>query len=87
MVLTIAALDPVGKVDNSILGESRSPTKIFQRNLLPASHRLWAYVCAFGPGLMAMVMKAMVMLAMVMVSVMVIIVSEALRQVGWLRQR
>jgi len=61
------------------LGESRSPTQIFQRNLLPASHRLWAYVSAFGPGLMAMVMKAMVMLAMVMVSVMVIIVSEALR--------
>jgi len=64
------------------LGESRSPTPIFQRNLLLAPHRLWAYVCAFGPGLMAMVMKAMVMLAMVMVSVMVIIVSEALRQVG-----
>jgi len=65
------------------LGESRSPTQIFRRNLLPASHRLWAYVCTFGPGLMVMV--AMVM-AMVMVSVMVIIVPEALRQVGWLRQ-
>ena len=62
------------------LGESRSPTQILQRNLLPASHRLWAYVCAFGPGLM-------VMTAMVMVSVMVIIVPEALRQVGWLRPR
>jgi hypothetical protein len=59
------------------LGESRSPTQIFQRNLLPASHRLWAYVCTFGPGLM-------VMMAMAMVLVMVIIV---LRQVGWLRQR
>jgi len=76
------------------LGESRSPTQIFQRNLLLASHGLWAYVCAFGPGLMvmmAMVMMAMVMMAMVMamvmVSVMVIIVPEALRQVGWLRQR
>jgi len=72
------------------LVESRSLTQIFQRNLLPASHRLWAYVCAFGPGLMvmmAMVMMAMVMMAMVMVSVMVIIVPEALRQVGWLRQR
>ena len=66
------------------LGESRSPTQIFQRDLLPASHRLWAYVCAFGPGLM--VMMAMVIMAMVMVSVMVIIVPEALRQVGWLRQ-
>jgi len=47
------------------LGESRSPTQIFQRNLLPASHRFWAYVCAFGPGLM--VMMAMVMMAMAMV--------------------
>jgi hypothetical protein len=61
-------------------GESRSPTQMFLRNLLPASHRLWAYVCAFGPGLM-------VMMAMVMVLVMVIIVLAALRQVGWLRQR
>jgi hypothetical protein len=41
---------------------------------------LWVYVCVFGPGLM-------VMMAMVIVSVMVIIVPEALRQVGWLRQR
>ena len=30
------------------LGESRSPTQIFQWNLLLASHRLWAYVCRFG---------------------------------------
>jgi len=30
------------------VGESRSPTQIFQWNLLLASHRLWAYVCAFG---------------------------------------
>jgi len=66
-------------------GESRSPTQIFQRNLLLASHGLWAYECAYGPGLM--VMMAMVMTAMVMVLVMVIIVPEALRQVGWLRQR
>jgi hypothetical protein len=52
------------------LGESRSPTQIFQWNLLLASHRFWAYVCAFGPGLMVMmvmVMMAMVMMAMVMV--------------------
>jgi len=72
------------------LGESRSPTQIFQRNLQLASHGLWAYVCAFGPGLMvmmAMVMMAMVMMAMVMVSAMVIIVPEALRPVSWLRQR
>jgi hypothetical protein len=33
-----------------------------------------------------MVMVAMVMMAMVKVSVMVIIVPEALRQVGWLHQ-
>jgi hypothetical protein len=74
------------------LGESRSPTQIFQRNLLLASHRLWVYVCAFEPGLMlmmAMVMMAMVMMvmAMVMASVMAIIVLEALRQVGWLHER
>ena len=81
------------------VGESRSPTQMFQQNLLLASHGLWAYVSAFGPELivmmamvmmatvmMAMVMMAMVMTAMVMVSVMVIIVPEALRQVGWLRQ-
>ena len=66
------------------LGESRSPTQIFQRNLLLASHGLWAYVCVFGPGLMVMI--AMVMMVMVMVSVMVIIVPEALRPVRWLRQ-
>jgi len=32
------------------LGESRSPTQIVQRNMLHASHRLWAYVCAFWSG-------------------------------------
>ena len=71
------------------LGESRSPTQIFQRNLLLASPGVWEYVRAFGLGLMvimAMVMMEMVMTAMVMVSVMVVIVPEALRQVGWLRQ-
>jgi hypothetical protein len=71
------------------LAESRSPTQIFQRNLLLASHGLWAYVCAFGLGfmvMMAMVMMVIVMTAMVMVLVMVIIVPEALRQVGWLCQ-
>jgi len=44
------------------LKESRSPTQIFQQNLLPPSHRLWVYVCVFGLGLM--VMMAMVMMAM-----------------------
>jgi hypothetical protein len=66
------------------LGESRSPTQIFQQNLLPASHRLWAYVCAFSLGLKVMIamVMAMMMIAMVMVLVMVITVLEALRQVG-----
>jgi hypothetical protein len=45
-----------------------------------------------GNGMMAMVMMAMVMMAMVMnamvmLLVIVIIVPEALRHVGWLRQR
>ena len=71
------------------LGESRSPTLIFQRNLLPSSHRLWAYVCAFSLGLMEMMATAMAIamaMAIVMVLVIVIIVPEVLRQVGWLRQ-
>ena len=68
------------------LGESRSPTQIFQRNLLPTSCRLWAYVHTFGLGLMEMMEMAMAM-AIVMVLVIVIIVPEVLRQVGWLRQR
>jgi len=67
------------------LGVSRSPTQIFKRNLVPASHQFWAYVCAFGLGLMEMMAMAMAM-AMVLVIVIVIIVSEVLRQVGWLRQ-
>jgi hypothetical protein len=72
------------------LGEGRSPAKIFQRNLPPASHRLWVYVCAFGLGLIEMMGMAMVMamaMAIVMVLVIVIIVPEVLRQVGWLHQR
>jgi len=66
------------------LGESRSRNQIFQRNLLPASHRLWAYVCALGPELivmmaMAMAMVMAMMMVLVMVLVMVISVSEVLR--------
>ena len=63
---------------------------MFQRKLLPTSHRLWEDMYAFGPGLMAMtaiVIMAMVMVAMVMmamVSVMVITVPVVLGQVGWL---
>ena len=29
------------------LGESRSPTQIFQQNHPHSSHRLWVYVCTF----------------------------------------
>jgi len=70
------------------LGESRSLTQISKGNLLPASYRLCAYVCAFGLGLMEMIAMAMAMaMAIVMVLVIVIIVPEVLRQVGWLHQR
>jgi len=68
------------------LRESRSLTQIFQRDLVPASHRLWVYVCAFGPGLMGM-MAMVIAMALVMVLAIVIIVPEVLIQVGWLRQR
>ena len=49
-------------------------------------------VCTFGSGLMVMIVIVMAMamamaMAMVLVIVLVIIVSEVLRQVGWLRQR
>jgi len=54
------------------LGESRSPTQIFQRNLQPSSHRFWAYVCAFGLGLIVMMAMAMAMA----------MVPEALKQGG-----
>jgi len=63
------------------LGESRSPTQFSQQNLQPVSRRFWAYVRAFGPGLMVMMVMLMVM---VMVTVMV---PKALSQVGWLCQR
>jgi hypothetical protein len=49
------------------LGESRSPSPIFQWNLQPASHQLWAYVYAFGPGLMVMMVMVMVMVVRVVV--------------------
>jgi len=69
------------------LGVSRSPTQIFQRNLVPTFYQLWAYVCAFGLGLMEIMAMAMVMaMAMALVIVIVIIVPEVLRQVGWLHQ-
>jgi len=70
------------------LGESRSPTQSSQRNLVPTSDQLWAYVCPFGLVRIEMMAMAMAMaMAMVMVLVIVIIVPEVLRQVGWLCQR
>jgi len=66
-------------------GESRSPTQMFQKNLMAASHRLRAYVCAFSLGLMVIMAPAMAMamaMGIVMVLVIVIIVPEVLRQVG-----
>jgi len=66
------------------LGESRFPTQIFQRNLLPAFHQLWLYAFVFSLRLMVMIrmVMAMMMIAMVMVLVMVIMVLEAYSQVG-----
>jgi len=69
------------------LGVSGFPTHIFLRNHGPAYHQLWVYMCTFGLGLMELMVMAMVMaMAMVLVIVIVIILSEELRQVGWLRQ-
>jgi hypothetical protein len=67
---------------------SKSATQIFQQNLLPISHRLWAYVCSFGLGLMEKMAMAIAM-AMVIVTVLVIVIiaPEVLRQVDWLCQR
>ena len=65
------------------LGESRSPTPISQQNLQPVSHRSWAYVYTFSPGLMVVMVMVMVMV-LVMVTVMV---PKALSPIGWLHQR
>jgi len=72
-------------------GESRSPTQIVQWKLVPTSHRLWAYVCRIGLGLieifaMVMAMATVMAMAMVLVIVIMIIVPEVLRQVGSLHQ-
>jgi len=81
-------------------GEGRSPTRMFQQDLLPTSHPLWVYVYTFGQWLMVMIAMAMEIamemamemamameMVLVMVLVMVIMLPEALRQEGWLRQR
>ena len=62
------------------LGESRSPTQLSQRSLQPVARRFWAYVCAFGPGLIVTMVMVMVMV-MVMMTVMV---RKELSQVRWL---
>jgi hypothetical protein len=60
-------------------GESRSPTEMLLRYLVPACHRLWANVCPFTSGLMDMMVMAMVMtMAMAMVMVMVMVM-----ELGW----
>jgi len=77
MVLTIAALDSAGKVDNWIVGRADLRLRFSSgiRCPLPINCRC---VCdAFGPGMM--VMMAMEMVMMTMVLVMVIIVPEVLR--------
>jgi hypothetical protein len=82
MVLTIAASHFAGMEDNSIMGrvDLRLRFSIGMYCLLPTDcGRMCTHLCL-------MVMMAMVM-GMMMVSVMVIIVPEALRQVGLLRQR
>jgi hypothetical protein len=95
MVLAIEALDSVGMVDNWILGRADLRLR-FSSGIYCAFPTHCGRMCAHSElmvmmamvmmVMMAMVMMAMVMTAMVMVSVMVIIVPEALRQVGWLRQ-
>ena len=62
------------------LGESRSPTQIVQRNLVPASHRLWVYVCILSPVLIEMMVIVMAMamamaMAMDMAMVMVMVLG------------
>ena len=97
MVLTIEALDSVGMVDNWILGTADLRLRFSSRIycVFPTdcgcmcAHSELMVMMAMVMVMMAMVMMAMVMMAivMMMVSVVVIIVPEALRQVGWLCQR
>jgi hypothetical protein len=55
------------------IGESSTPTQIFQQNLLPESHQLWAFVCSFTPGLMEMMVIATTMaMAMAMAMLMML---------------
>ena len=84
MVLTIAALDSVGMVDNWILGRADLRLR-FSSGIYCSLPTDCGRMCAHS-GLMVMMAMAMAM-AMAMVLVMVIIVPEALRQVGRLRQR
>jgi len=98
MVLTIEALDSVGMVDNWILGRADLRLR-FSSGIYCALSTHCGRMCAHSElmvmmamvmmVMMAMVMMAIVMMAivMMMVSVVVIIVPEALRQVGWLCQR
>jgi len=85
MVLTIETLDSVGMVDNWILGRADLRLRFSSGIYCPFPTHC-GRMCVHSE---LMVMMAMVMMAivMMMVSVVVIIVPEALRQVGWLCQR
>jgi hypothetical protein len=56
-------------------GERRFPKEFSERNLLPASCRFRADVCAFGSGLMVMMVMAMMVMVMVMLLVMVMVLK------------
>jgi len=66
------------------LGESRAPTQIFQRNLLPNSHRLWASVCTFSLRLMEIMVVAMeITMAMEMMVVAMEMTMAMEMVLGW----
>ena len=68
MVLTIAALDSAGKVDNWIVGKAHLELR-FCRGICCLLPIACSHVSVFSPGLM--MIMAMVMMAMVMALVMV----------------
>jgi len=92
MVLTIETLDSGGIVDNWMLGRADLQLR-FSSGIYCVFPIHCGRMCADLERMVMMAMVMMVMMAMVMmaivmmmVSVVVIIVPEALRQVGWLCQ-
>ena len=92
LVLTIGASDFVEIVDDWILGRADLPLT-FSSGIYCAFPTHCGRMCVHSElmvmmAMVMMVITAMVMMAivMMMVSVVVIIVPEALRQVGWLCQ-